>query len=99
MIESYHTEIKRLLAAQNTDPSDALISWMFVGFAAGMAMALDEPKLAREANRNLRMEWLSISGPGGPYAPGEMATNMAKVLKGKGGGKGGGNGHGSPLTI
>ncbi len=82
IIESYHKEFKHMLAWLNTeDSSDAVISWQFTGFVAGLAFALQHKELATEADVNLRREWLSLSGPGGPYAPSIMADKMASILK------------------
>jgi hypothetical protein len=81
-IESYHKEFKQMLARLNKeDSSDAVISWQFTGFVAGLAFALQHKELAAEANVHLRREWLSISGPGGPYQPSIMADKMASALK------------------
>lgn len=86
MIESYHKEFKDMIRRLNTDaltptPNDDMVSWQFVGFAAGLSFALNTPEIAKEADLNLRREWLSISGPGGPYQPGIMADRMMQVIK------------------
>lgn len=93
-IESYHKELKEMLRRLNSAENDAVISWQFTGFVAGLCFALDERDIAREANVNLRREWLSISGPGGPYAPEVMARKMAAGLRmlGAGGIKSNGSG-------
>ncbi len=93
-IESYHKEFKEMLRRLNSAENDAVISWQFTGFVTGLAFALDHCDLAKEATVNLRREWLSISGPGGPYQPVVMADKMAHALRqlGAGGIKSNGSG-------
>ncbi len=94
-IESYHKELKEMIRRLNVeDVNDAVVSWEFTGFVTGLAFALLERDVAKEADTHLRREWLSISGPGGPYEPEVMARKMASALKMLGGGISGGNSHG-----
>ncbi len=93
MIASYHKEFKDMIRRLNTDaltptPNDDMVSWQFVGFAAGLAFALNTLEIAKEADLNLRKEWLSISGPGGLYQPGIMADRMMQIIKKLRGGNG-----------
>ena len=95
-IESFHKEIKELLRRLNReDSSDAVVSWQFTGFVAGLAFALLEREMAQEADVNLRREWLSMSGPGGLYQPEVMAKKMAAALRMLGAGTMKSNGSGA----
>ena len=77
-----HQTIKNLLAHLMTDKNDTLLSTMFTGVLAGIALAVKDPKLARTIDHNLRTQWNDTHpanaavDPSIPYGPGLMGERL-----------------------
>ena len=81
MTIDYHA-IRDTLARLTHSTNEDLISHMFTGLLAGIALGVKDPKLARTIDHTLRTQWeathtaTALVDPSAPYGAGLMAEKL-----------------------